>query len=69
MYIAETTNPVADIRAEARRRAGVGSLFARLHQWLEQAWARHRERQMELAVIRLEHPDVLNELRAARRRV
>jgi hypothetical protein len=69
MYIAQRTNPVVEIRAEARRRAGRGSLLARLHQWLEQTWARRQEWQMEQAVLRLEHPDVLSEMRAARRRV
>ena len=68
MYIAATTNPVAAIRAEARRAAGRASLPIRLCRLAARAWACRLERRIERAAARLEHPDVLKEMLAARRR-
>jgi len=66
MYIAATTDPVVEIRAEARRVAARPSLPAMLRRWLVHAWEHRLDRQIEQTVVRLEHAGLLDELREAR---
>lgn len=68
MYIAVTIDPVQAIRAEARRAAARRSPAVLLRRWVEHAWARRRDRQVEHAVVTLGHAGLLDELREARRR-
>ena len=61
MYITANAEPVAAIRADARRRAERVSVLDLVRRWI----VRHEQRRMELAVLELGHPGVMAEMRRA----
>ncbi len=66
MYIVAVDDPVAVLRAEARRARG-RAWPVRLCQALVTAWVRHLERRMERVVTRAGHEGVLEDFRRAAR--
>ncbi len=57
MYVITTADPVAAIRAQARRER-VSSMPARVCRFLVDAWLRHLEKRIAYAVARLDHKGV-----------
>jgi hypothetical protein len=66
MQVSIAADPIADIRADARRDRG-RAVPAQLWQCLADAWLRHREQRIASAVHRLGHEGVLEEYRHASR--